>query len=128
MNPPSIRVGDVLFHRVDDERFTSLSEQKEADMEMGLDLRHPHDNVGQERPTTLFEQKVNNPNMETQLVFHIDFFLILNQCAKGGPKPNITLLGVSYILEMVKNNPFMTKRFSKHDPKNGSKLILDKKG
>ena len=97
MNPPSIRVGEVVLHRLGDERFASLSEQKEADMEMGLDLRHPHDNVGQERPTTLFEQKVNNPNMETQLVFHIDFFLILNQCAKGGPKQNFTLLGVSYI-------------------------------
>ena len=68
MNPPSIRVDEVVLHRVGDERFASLSEQKEADMEMGLDLRHPHDNMGQERPTTLFEQKVNNPNMETQLV------------------------------------------------------------
>ena len=29
---------------------------------------------------------------------------------------------------MVKNSPFMTKRFSKHDPKNGSNMILDKKG
>ena len=97
MNPPSIRVGEVVLHRLGDERFASLSEQKEADMEMGLDLRHPHDNMGQERPTTLFEQKVNNPNMETQLVFHIDFFLILNQCAKGDPKPNITFIGESYI-------------------------------
>ena len=69
MNPPSIRV--EVLHRLDDERFASLSEQKEADTEMGLDLRHPHNNVGHERPTTLFEQKVNNTNMETQLVFHI---------------------------------------------------------
>ena len=40
MNPPSIRVAEVVLHRVGNERFTSLSEQKEADMEMGLDLRH----------------------------------------------------------------------------------------
>ena len=63
MNPPSIRVDEVVLHSVGDERFASLPEQKEADMEMGLDLRHPHDNVGQERPTTLFEQKVNKPNI-----------------------------------------------------------------
>ena len=55
MNPPLIRV--EVFHRVGNERFASLSEQKEADMEMGLDLRHPHDNVGQERHNTLFEQR-----------------------------------------------------------------------
>ena len=52
-----------MLHSVGDERFASLSEQKEADMEMGLDLRHPHDNMGQERPITLFEQKVNKPNI-----------------------------------------------------------------
>ena len=61
MNPPYIRV--EVLHRLDDERFASLPEQKEADTEMGLDLRHPHDNMGQERPTTLFEQKVNKPNI-----------------------------------------------------------------
>ena len=102
MNPPSIRVDEVVLHSVGDERFASLSEQKEADTEMGLDLRHPHNNMGHERPTTLFKQKVNNTNMETQLVFHIVFFLILNQCNKGDTKPNISLLAVSYILEMVK--------------------------
>ena len=57
MNPPSIRVDEVVLHSIGDERFASLSEQKEADMEMGLDLRHPHDNMGQERSTTLFEQR-----------------------------------------------------------------------
>ena len=77
MNPPSIRVGEVVLHRLGDEWFASLSEQKEADTEMGLGLRHPHNNVGHERPTTLFEQKVNNTNMETQLVTHIDFFWFL---------------------------------------------------
>ena len=61
MNPPSIRVGEVVLHRLGDERFASLSEQKEADMEM--DLRHPHDNMGHERPTILFKQKVNKPNI-----------------------------------------------------------------
>ena len=73
MNPPSIRVDEVVLHRVGDERFASLSEQKEADMEMGLDLRHPHDNVGQERPTTLFEQKVNTPTWRHSSSFILIF-------------------------------------------------------
>ena len=51
MNPPSIRV--EVLHRLDDERFASLSEQKEADM----DLRHHTNNVGQERHNTLYEQR-----------------------------------------------------------------------
>ena len=34
----------------------------------GVDLAHLHDYVGQERPTALFEQKLKDPNMETQLV------------------------------------------------------------
>ena len=61
MSPPYIRV--EVLHRLDEERFASLPEQKEADTEMGLDLRHHHNNVGHERPTTLLKQKVNKPNI-----------------------------------------------------------------
>ena len=50
MKPPYIRV-DVV-NRVDDQRLTPLSKQKQA----GMDLRHHTMNVGQERFTHLSEQ------------------------------------------------------------------------
>ena len=68
MSPPSLRVEEVELHSEGDERFASLSELEEADMEMGVDLAYLHDYGGQERPTALFEQKLKDPNMEKQLV------------------------------------------------------------
>ena len=51
MKPPYIRV-DVV-NRVDDQRLTPLSEQKQGNMK----LRRPHDRVGDERHNTLFEER-----------------------------------------------------------------------
>merc|ERR1711954_287049 len=51
MKPPYIRV-DVV-NRVDDQRLTALSEQKQV----GIDLRHHTNNVGQERFNPLSEQR-----------------------------------------------------------------------
>ena len=51
MKPPYIRV-DVV-NRVDDQRLPALSEQKQV----GIDLRHRHDRVGDERHNTLFEER-----------------------------------------------------------------------
>ena len=51
----SISTGQAIPSKdgVGDERFTPLSEQKLENM----DLRHPHDRVGDERHNTLFEER-----------------------------------------------------------------------
>ena len=67
MSPPSLRMEDLVLHGVGKERFAALSKLEEADMEMVVYLGLLHDYVGQERPTALFEQKLKDPNMETQL-------------------------------------------------------------
>ena len=46
MNPPSLRVEEVL-HSAGEERFASLSDLKEVDMDIGIHLMYPHDIVGQ---------------------------------------------------------------------------------